>query len=84
MCKTLDEEVFKFDPLISLDGGADGLDFYRTIKDNLNQLKPNGVLIMEIGYNQGESLKQIFKEYKTEVLKDYNNLDRVVVVSKEV
>ena len=84
VCKTLDEEVLKFDPLISLDGGADGLDFYRTIKDNLNQLKPNGVLIMEIGYNQGESLKQIFKEYKTEVLKDYNNLDRVVVVSKEV
>lgn len=80
VCKTLDEEVFNHDPILALDGGLDGLDFYRTIKENLNHLKPNGVLIMEIGYNQSDSLKQIFEDYKTEILKDYNNLDRVVVV----
>lgn len=82
VCKTLDEEVLKYDPMLALDGGDDGLDFYRTIKENLNHLKPNGVLIMEIGYNQGESLKNLFKEYNVEILKDYNNLDRVVVVRR--
>lgn len=82
VCKTLDEEVLKYDPMLALDGGKDGLNFYRTIKNNLNHLKSNGVLIMEIGHNQGESLKELFKEYKAEVLKDYNNLDRVVIVKK--
>lgn len=82
VCKTLDEEVLKHDPMLAIDGGKDGLDFYRSIKNNLNYLKPNGVLIMEIGYNQGESLKQMFKDYNTEILKDYNNLDRVVVIKR--
>ena len=82
VCKTLDEEVLKHDPMLALDGGLDGLDFYRAIKENLNHLKPNGVLIMEIGYNQGDSLKNLFKEYNVEILKDYNNLDRVVVVRR--
>lgn len=82
VCKTLDEEVLNYDPMLALDGGEDGLDFYRTIKDNLNHLKTNGVLIMEIGYNQGESLKNLFKECNVEILKDYNNLERVVVVKR--
>lgn len=82
VCQNLDVEVKNYDPILALDGGADGLDFYRVIKDNLNYLKPNGVLIMEIGYNQGESLKDLFKEYKVKILKDYNNLDRVVVVKR--
>ena len=82
VCKTLDEEVLKYDPMLALDGGVDGLDYYRTIKENLNHLKPNGVLIMEIGYNQGESLKNLFKEYNVEILKDYNNLERVMVVKR--
>ena len=83
VCKTLDEEVLNHDPMLALDGGVDGLDFYRNIKKNLNHLKPSGILIMEIGYNQGESLKQIFKDYSVEILKDYNNLERVVVVKRE-
>lgn len=82
VCNSLDDEVKNFDPMLALDGGNDGLDFYRTIKQNLNHLKSDGVLIMEIGYNQGESVKEIFKDYKTEILKDYNNLDRVVIVTR--
>lgn len=83
VCKNLDSEVKNYDPMLALDGGADGLDFYRNIKNNLNKLNRNGVLIMEIGYNQGQSLKQIFKDEEVEILKDYNNLDRIVVVKNK-
>ena len=41
-----------------------------------------GVLLLEIWYNQAKSVKQIFKNFHVEILKDYNNLDRVVVVKK--
>lgn len=81
-CKTLDKEVKNYDPMLALDGGADGLDFYRTIKNNMKYLKDDGQLILEIGYNQGQSVCQIFKGYKTEIIKDYNNKDRIVVVKK--
>lgn len=81
--KTLDEEVKAHDPLLALDGGKDGLNFYREIESKVkNYLLENGVLIMEIGYNQGEPVKDIFKDIASdiEIIKDYNNNDRVVVV----
>ena len=83
VCTTLESEVKDNDPILALDGGEDGLDFYRVIKANLNYLKPNGVLIMEIGYNQGESVKEIFNDYDVKIVKDYNNLDRVVIVKEK-
>jgi release factor glutamine methyltransferase len=79
----LDEEVKYHDPIIALDGGVDGLDFYREIANNIkNHLLDDSVLIMEIGYNQGESVKQIFSEVSNdiEIIKDYGGNDRVVVV----
>ena len=79
----LDDEVKSHDPLIALDGGKDGLDFYREIALHIKDyLLEGGVLIMEIGYNQGESVKDIFKSISSdiEIIKDYNNNDRVVVV----
>lgn len=82
VCKTLDKEVKEFDPIIALDGGVDGLDFYRTIKDNMDYLNPNGQLILEIGYNQGKSVCKIFEGYKTKIIKDYSNNDRIVVITK--
>jgi len=84
VCKTLEREVKDNDPIISLDGGEDGLKFYREIARNMCFLNEDGVLLLEIGYNQGESVKEIFKDYDVKIVKDYNNLDRVVVVKYKV
>jgi len=83
VCKTLDDEVKLYDPIIALDGGVDGLDFYKQIKHNIGFLKEDGVLLLEIGYNQGEKIKELFKEFEVEIFKDYNNLDRVVVIKRK-
>lgn len=79
----LDASVKK-EPTIALDGGKDGMDFYRKIlKQALNYLSNNAVLIFEIGYDELEKLKKIinrYAEYKiVESLKDYGGNDRVVV-----
>ncbi len=79
----LDLEVVNHDPILALDGGEDGLKFYRGIASKVREyILPEGVLIMEIGYNQGESVTSLFKDIATgvEVVKDYNDLDRLVVV----
>ena len=83
---TLDDEVKKYDPLISLDGGEDGLYFYREIA-NLSPkfLKEGGELILEIGSTQGGSVKKLlqnnFKNIK--IKKDYSGNDRIVVATKK-
>ena len=81
--KTLDKEVTEHDPMLALDGGSDGLDFYRIIASNIkNCLLEDGVLLLEIGYNQGESVSDLFKGVAKDiqVIKDYNNNDRVVII----
>ncbi len=67
---------------MALDGGADGLDFYRIIAEKWNSnLKENGMLFLEIGEDQGEAVyeileKQGFKEI--EVIKDMYGNNRMV------
>ena len=81
--KMLDKEVVEHDPNLALDGGSDGLDFYREIASNINNyLLAGGVLLMEIGYNQGALVKKLFEDIAKdiEIIKDYNNNDRIVVV----
>lgn len=78
----LDKEVRDNEPILALDGGEDGLDFYRIIvKEAKNHLNPNGMLLFEIGYNQGEALKELMKDdfKNVRVIKDYGNNDRVVI-----
>lgn len=76
------EEVRGFEPLLALDGGADGLDFYRRIiKDARNFLKPGGWLGLEIGYDQREAVEELLRRQgfiKTETLQDLAGLDRTV------
>ena len=78
---TLQSEV-QFEPSMALDGGADGLDFYRIIAEKWNSnLKENGMLFLEIGEDQGEAVyeileKQGFKEI--EVVKDMYGNNRMV------
>lgn len=80
--QTLMEEVRSYEPLMALDGDADGLKFYRSITKSAEKyLKPNGYLIYEIGCDQAEEVSQLmrisgFKEI--EIKKDLAGLDRVV------
>ena len=84
--KTLDKEVKDFEPHLALDGGRDGLTFYKTISKTLkNNLTTNGISFFEIGYNQGESVKNIFSTagFNVEIVKDYGKQDRCAVVYLE-
>ena len=79
----LDREVQK-EPIIALDGGEDGLDFYREIiKNGYQYLKYKGYICLEIGYNQKDSVISIFlNEEKYENIyskKDLYDNDRIVV-----
>lgn len=86
MIPLLDEKVSAYEPITALDGGADGLDYYRILAANAgNHLKSGGSLYMEIGYNQGVAAGRLFKAAGFEnvrVIKDYNGLDRVIACEK--
>ncbi len=84
-CHNLDDEVRLYDPVLALDGGADGLDFYRIIAANAkNFLALGGYLILEIGYNQKRAVKNLFKDYNfVECVLDYGGRDRVMVFKNE-
>ena len=73
----LDEDV-KNEPHIALDGGSDGLKFYKIIKSEINNfLNKDGYLILEIGYDQKEEVQKMFEN--SECIKDYAGNDRVVI-----
>lgn len=79
---TLSEEVKK-EPKIALDGGKDGLDFYKRIVENAKDfLTQEGYLIFEIGFDQKEDVINILNENKYKNIyskKDYSGNDRIVV-----
>lgn len=78
----LQDEVRLYDPYIALDGGEDGLDFYRRIvKESVWYIEKGGVLMFEIGCDQAEAVGSLMEEAgygKIEVKKDFAGLDRVV------
>lgn len=81
------QREIQFEPRIALDGGRDGLDFYRKIISGaLAYLGKNGLLIMEMGFGQKKNLENMFqKEGKfeiIEVIKDYNKIERIVVAQR--
>lgn len=80
--ETLDAEVALHEPALALDGGEDGLDFYRKIaKEGKRFLFPGGRVYVEIGYDQGTSVKDIFQKegfFDVEVFQDYEGRDRGV------
>ena len=72
------------EPMIALDGGKDGLDFYRKIYDKVNEfLNRQGYICVEIGYNQREAVKRIIEKkqryVETYCIKDLCENDRVIV-----
>ena len=76
----LQKEIKEFEPITALDGGADGLNFYREIANNVkNCLTENGVLLLEIGYNQAQEVKNLLTDFNSvEIIKDYDNNDRII------
>ncbi len=77
---TLDASVRDHEPRLALDGGEDGLDFYRRIaEESAEHLSENGVLLTEIGFDQGESVPAIFgKNAAVRLFRDDNGKPRVV------
>ena len=80
---TLEPEVKDFDPRGALDGGADGLDFYRRLATEARPfLKPGGKIMLEFGDGQADAIKIIFENEKwvvEAVQADYSQRARILV-----
>lgn len=78
----LSKEV-KNEPRLALDGGQDGLDFYRRIiKESTNFFRKTGYLALEIGYDQKEAVENLFKNFKykeIKIFKDLSDIERVII-----
>ncbi len=76
-------EVKQYEPMTALDGGPDGLDFYRRLaKETPAYLESGGMLCVEIGYNQGEEVAGLMEEnafWHVSIKKDLAGNDRVVL-----
>lgn len=76
--KELEPEVNKFNPLLALDGGEDGLNCYRYLAKSLDKnLKENTKIFLEIGKNQEKDIKKIFNENGYKLLKMYKDLAEI-------
>ena len=70
-----------FEPALALDGGEDGLAVYRLIAQHFaNHLKKGGHLLMECGYDQAKDVAALFGHCETQIIKDLNGVDRIVIV----
>ncbi len=84
--ETLQPEVRDFDPRAALDGGVDGLDFYRRLAaEAKNFLKPDGKIMLEFGEGQADAIKKIFESEKwivEAVKEDYSHRARILVARR--
>ena len=84
--KNLDKDVIGFEPKLALDGGLDGLSGIRKVINNSTKLiKRKGALVLEIGFDQADKVKEILKKngfYIKEVLRDLANNNRCIVSIK--
>jgi len=76
-----------YEPRLALDGGSEGLDFYRRIIPAAGEyLEKEGFLILEIGFGQYPRIREFFREREEfasiEVIRDYNGFERVVIAQK--
>lgn len=84
-CLTLQEEVRR-EPLMALDGGADGLDFYRQIARSAPHfLRPGGVLLLEVGFDQAEAVMALLADFAdVRAHEDYQHIPRMIEARKHV
>ena len=82
----LEPEVREHEPMLALDGTADGLYFYREITDKAwEYLENNGILMYEIGYDQALEVSDMLRQKgytDIAVIKDFAGLDRVVAAKR--
>ena len=65
--------------MLALDGGADGLGFYRRIAAECgNHLEPGGTILMEVGAGQAASVAALFNCFDVKIIKDLCGIERVV------
>ena len=81
------QKELAYEPRMALDGGADGLDFYRrVIAEAGNFLNKEGLLFLEIGFSQGEDIEKIVfagNDFTVdEIIKDYSGIERVMIMRK--
>ncbi len=79
----LEKNVKDYEPRLALYGGQDGLDIYRRISEQVGRfLKPDGALLLEIGYTQGPAVRELLEKTglfpSIKVDKDMIGHDRVV------
>lgn len=84
---SLQPEVQQFEPHLALDGGEDGLDFYRRIaQDSANFLSTGGYLLLEVGDGQAEQVVQLLQDSAlysgVDVQADLNDIPRIVIAQK--
>ena len=81
--ETLQPEVRDFDPRLALDGGTDGLDFYRRLATQAKDfLKPGGKVMVEFGDGQADAIRKIFETEKwivEAVKEDYSQRARILI-----
>lgn len=78
----------QYEPRVALDGGSDGLEFYRRIiGESAHYLEDDGLLILEAGFDQASQIRNIFASFGDlkilDVVKDYNKIDRVIVAKRK-
>lgn len=75
-----------YEPPAALDGGEDGLLFYRVTLDTCEKnLRPGGSFLFEIGYRQGDAVSDLARErgYRAELLRDLGGNDRLLILQKD-
>jgi release factor glutamine methyltransferase len=85
--EALEKNVKDYEPRLALYGGREGLDVYRRIVEKVGQfLKPDGVLLLEIGYQQGPAVRQLLEQTgvfaQIRIDKDLQGHDRVVTAAR--
>jgi release factor glutamine methyltransferase len=84
----LDRNVKDYEPKAALAGGVDGLDVYRRIVEKADKfLKPSGAIVLEIGYKQGQAVREILEQagYLTDIAieKDHHDNDRIATAKRK-
>jgi len=84
---TLLPEVRDWEPLLALEGGPDGLDFYRRLlHQGPTYLRASGWLVMEIGHGQGQAVLRLAREQsdlsQSQCVSDYAGRERVIVACR--
>lgn len=84
--QSLQTEVKDYDPLLALDGGFDGLYYYKKIINEApNFLMPNGKIFFELGFDQAIKVKKLLTEgfFNIKIAKDYNGISRIIMAEKK-